>query len=79
MDQQELGYHKGSLEVLIKERDELLRLVAIVNSLIQAHSKTLQDAGFNIDEFLKQKTKTEEKPEKQNLRENEEFESNFGF
>ncbi len=43
-----IGYHKGSLNTLIAERNELLRLVQITESLIQAHAKELEQLGVKL-------------------------------
>jgi hypothetical protein len=55
MDQKEIskeekiGYHKGSLNTLLAERAELLRLVQITENLAQAHIKELENLGIKID------------------------------
>ncbi|MDY6770862.1 MAG: hypothetical protein SV186_02775 [Candidatus Nanohaloarchaea archaeon] len=53
-DQQQVGYHKGALEALVNEKNELSRLLQIVNSLIEKHAKALQDAGVDVEEYLNQ-------------------------
>lgn len=54
---EQIGYHKGALESLIKERQELYRLISIVDQLIKLHFASLQKMGVKL-------TKTEEKLEK---------------
>jgi len=50
MEQQEtIGFHKGALSTLIKEREELFRIISIVDQLIQAHKKGLEDLGVNLE------------------------------
>ena len=44
-----IGFHKGSLSTLIKEREELSRMVSIVDQLIQAHKKALSDLGVDLE------------------------------
>lgn len=46
--QEEIGYHKGALNTLVNERNELFRMVQIVDSLIQGHAKRLQELGVKI-------------------------------
>ncbi len=46
--EEEIGYHKGALTTLINERNELFRMLQIVDSLIQAHSKRLQELGIKF-------------------------------
>ena len=44
-----VGYHKGSLNTLLAERNELVRIVQVTESLIQAHLKALQELGVKIE------------------------------
>ncbi|MEK6835612.1 MAG: hypothetical protein AABX55_01160 [Nanoarchaeota archaeon] len=59
--EEQIGFHKGSLTTLIKEKVELERLLAIVNSLIQAHVKALKDLGIDIEKEIKAKKSLDEK------------------
>ena len=43
-----IGFHKGSLSTLIKEREELSRILSIVDQLIQAHQKALSELGVDL-------------------------------
>jgi hypothetical protein len=52
-----VGFHTGSLATLTKEREELLRILQIVESLMQMHFKELKDLGVD----LTQQGKTEAK------------------
>jgi hypothetical protein len=45
---EKIGFHKGSLDSLLKERSELARLLSIVEQLISMHAKALQDMGINL-------------------------------
>ncbi|HLD12377.1 MAG TPA: hypothetical protein VJB87_02165 [Candidatus Nanoarchaeia archaeon] len=50
MDKSEqIGFHKGSLTTLAKERQELLRMVTITEQLIQAHLQALKDLGVDLE------------------------------
>ena len=44
-----IGFHKGSLSTLIKEREELSRIISIVEQLIHAHKKALSDLGVDLE------------------------------
>lgn len=46
--EQEIGFHKGSLNTLIAERTELLKIVGNIEGIIQAHIKRLEDLGVSI-------------------------------
>ncbi len=48
--QEEIGFHKGALATLVKEREELIRLVNIVNALIKAHMDALEKLGVKPEE-----------------------------
>jgi hypothetical protein len=50
---QQIGYHKGALECLLKERAELVKLVQIVSALIHMHNNNLKnlDPNFNLEQY----------------------------
>lgn len=48
-NQEQIGFHKGSLTTLAKERQELLRIVQICEQLMQAHIKGLKDLGVDLE------------------------------
>ena len=48
VDPEKAGFHKGSLSVLTKEREELLRIVQITEQLMQMHIKELKDLGVDL-------------------------------
>ncbi len=45
---EKVGYHKGSLAVLSKEREELMRILQIVEQLMQMHVKELKEMGVDL-------------------------------
>ena len=45
---EEIGYHKGAINTLANERNELIRMVQVVESLMQAHLKRLEELGVKI-------------------------------
>ena len=47
---EKIGFHKGSLSTLLKERDEFVRLLTIVEQLIQLHSEALKKLGVDSKE-----------------------------
>jgi hypothetical protein len=55
---EEIGFHKGAVTTLLKERQEFVRMIGIIDALLKAHSEALQKLGVGIG------TKTEEKPKK---------------
>jgi len=52
--EEEIGYHKGALNTLANERNELLRLIQIVDTFIQGHLKRLEELGVRINRQAKQ-------------------------
>ena len=46
---EQIGYHKGALATLAKERDEFVKLVNIVESIMKAHIKTLKELGVDLE------------------------------
>lgn len=52
---EQIGFHKGSLSTLAKEREELLRILRIVEQLMQMHIKALQDLGVDLAKAAEQK------------------------
>lgn len=50
---EKVGYHKGSLSVLSKEREELMRILQIVEQLMQMHIKELKEMGVDLAQQAK--------------------------
>ncbi len=46
--EEEIGYHKGAINTLVNERNELARVVTVVDSLIRVHLKRLEELGVKI-------------------------------
>ena len=45
---EEVGYHKGAIFTLMKEREGLAQMLGIVEQLLQAHVKGLKELGVDI-------------------------------
>ena len=45
---EQTGFHKGALTTLAKEREEMLKILSIVEQLMQMHIKSLQDLGVDL-------------------------------
>lgn len=54
---EKVGFHKGSLAVLSKEREEMLRILQIVEQLMQMHLKELKALGIDLAAQAKEATK----------------------
>lgn len=53
--EERIGFHKGSLTTLTKEREELVRILTIVEQLMQMHVKELKDLGVDLERMAKDK------------------------
>ena len=61
---EQVGIHKGSLSVLAKEREEFIRLLSVVEQLMQAHIKALKDLGVDLEaEARKVQEKMQQQPQ----------------
>ena len=54
---EQIGFHKGALTTLAKEREEMMKILSIVEQLMQMHIKRLQELGVDLQQEA-QKTKT---------------------
>jgi len=45
---EKIGFHKGSLATLSKEREEMMRILQIVEQLMQMHIKELKNLGVDL-------------------------------
>ena len=45
-----IGFHKGSISTLIKEREELVKIINVVDQLIHMHMESLKKLGVNLDQ-----------------------------
>lgn len=61
---EQVGFHKGALTTLAKERTELVRMLGIVEQIMQMHLKGLKDLGVDLEAEAKKTKKLEEKLKK---------------
>jgi hypothetical protein len=47
--EEQVGFHKGSLSTLSKERQELARILQIIEQLMQMHLAALKDLGVDLE------------------------------
>ncbi len=48
-NQEQIGFHKGALTTLAKEREEMMRILGIVEQLMQMHIKALKEQGVDLE------------------------------
>ena len=64
MTTEQIGFHKGALTTLAKERQEMVRILQVVEQLMQAHIKALKDLGVDIEAEAKKAAETKPLEEK---------------
>ena len=60
---EQIGFHKGSLTTLAKEREELARILQIVEQLMQMHLRSLKELGVDLQKQV-QDSKAADKSKK---------------
>jgi len=63
-DEEQIGFHKGALSTLSKEREELGRILGIVEQLMQMHVAALKQLGVDLEQVAKEASKTAAKTKK---------------
>jgi len=54
---EQIGFHKGALSTLAKEREELARILSIVEQLMQVHINALKELGVDLEKIAKEAQK----------------------
>jgi biotin operon repressor len=57
---EQIGIHKGSLSTLAKERQELARMLGIVEQLMHMHVAELKKLGVDLEKEAKKSKKLED-------------------
>ncbi len=47
--EEQVGFHKGALSTLAKEREEMVKILSIVEQLMQMHIKALKELGIDLE------------------------------
>ena len=61
---EQIGFHKGALSTLAKEREEMVKILGIVEQLMQMHIKALKELGIDLEKAAKEALATKKKPSK---------------
>ena len=56
--EEQIGFHKGALATLAKEREEMMKILQIVEQLMQMHIKGLKDLGVDLEAAAKEAKKS---------------------
>ncbi|MBC8434898.1 hypothetical protein H8D91_00140 [archaeon] len=51
---EQIGFHKGALTTLAKEREEMMKILQIVEQLMQMHIKGLKELGVDLQDQAKE-------------------------
>ena len=54
--EEQVGFHKGALSTLAKEREEMIKILSIVEQLMQMHVGALKELGVDLEAIAKQKS-----------------------
>ena len=65
-NEEQIGFHKGALTTLAKEREEMLRILQIVEQLMQRHIKSLKELGVDLEKEAKDMKSSPGKKEMKN-------------
>lgn len=49
--EEQIGFHKGSISVLSKEREEMIKIASITEQLMQMHMKALGELGVDLEKL----------------------------
>jgi len=66
-EDEQIGFHKGALSTLAKERQELAKMLNIVEQLMQMHIKELKELGVDLEKEAKKLEKDKEKISKKKI------------
>jgi len=47
--EEEIGFHKGCLNTLVAERNEIVKMVGNIEAIMQAHLGRLKELGIDIE------------------------------
>jgi len=51
---EKIGFHKGAIDTLLKERQELLKMASIVTKLTEMHVSALKEMGIDLTQQMQQ-------------------------
>ena len=60
--EEKIGFHKGSLSVLARERQEMQRILGIIEQLMQMHLSELKGLGIDLSTQAKKEKIVKKRP-----------------
>ena len=67
---EQIGFHKGALSTLAKERQELIKMLGIVEQLMQLHVQELKKLGIDLEKQAVELQKQQESAKKSGPKKN---------
>jgi hypothetical protein len=65
IDEQKIGFHKGAVDTLIKEKNELSKILQVVDHYLNMHIETLKKEGIDIIAEYKQAAEQAQQPQQE--------------
>lgn len=62
--EEQIGFHKGALSTLAKEREEMIKILNVVEQLMKLHIKALKDLGVDLEKVAKEANKSDKTEKK---------------
>ena len=47
--EEQIGFHRGSIAVLLREQQELMKMVNVIPQVVQIHIQALKELGIDIE------------------------------
>ncbi|MEM2121197.1 MAG: hypothetical protein QXU20_00875 [Candidatus Woesearchaeota archaeon] len=63
--EEEIGFHKGALTTLAKERQEFIRLLGVVEQLMKLHIEALKKLGVDLEKEASEMQSNDKKEKKE--------------
>lgn len=65
--EEQIGFHKGALTTLAKEREEFVKMVQVLEQIMQMHIKELKTLGVDIEAEAKKAIELMKKKQKEDI------------
>ena len=66
-NEEQIGFHKGALTTLAKEREEFIKIIQVLEQLMQAHIKALSGLGVDLEKEAKKAKEMMDKKAKKSI------------
>lgn len=66
-EKEQIAFHKGALQVLAGEQQELMKMLNMVQQIIKAHVTALKDLGVDLEKEAKERLENLKKEQSKKL------------